>query len=70
MSITYDHAFDLLRPYDDSMWEHFHLYDNMPYTWNSDLEKHIALVSGNLIKGYRCNITEEPLLIKPKEAGT
>lgn len=52
-----------LRPYDESMWERYHIYDNMPYTWDSDFEKHLKSVSGNIIKGYRYQI-KEPYEIK------
>jgi len=58
------HAFDPLRPYDDSMWDRFSLYDNMPYTWDSNIEKKISLISGNLIKSYSCVLTDEPYVIK------
>lgn len=47
-----------LKPYNDSMWDYFTLYDNMPYKWDTDNEKRIALFSGNIIKGYRCKINE------------
>lgn len=47
-----------IKPYDDHINEHFTLYDNMPYSWDSDFERHLSLVSGNVIKGYRCKIKE------------
>jgi len=46
------------RPYDDSMWDHFNMYDNVPYKWDASLEKHLKLESGNVIKAYRCKILE------------
>lgn len=48
------------RPYDDSAWEHWSMYDNMPYIWNPDLnvERVFKYITGNIIKGYRCNIVE------------
>ena len=54
-----------LRPYDDSMWDRYSMYDNMPYVWDSDLnvEKIFNRVSGNLIIAYRCKI-KEPYEIK------
>jgi len=58
-----DHAFDFLKPYDDSMWDHFDFYDNMPYRWDSDEEKRITPISGNLIKSYRCIIINDPYVI-------
>lgn len=69
MSERDDHtldALDLLRPYDDSMWEHFYMYDNMPYSWDSDIEKHLSIVSGNLIKSYCCIMKNEPYVLKSK----
>lgn len=54
---------DPLRPYDDTSLDQFYLYDNMPYEWDSNFEKHLRLVSGNVIKGYRCKI-KEPYEIK------
>lgn len=49
-----------LRPYDDSMWDRYSMYDNIPYVWDSDLnvEKKFTRVSGNLIKSYRCKLKE------------
>ncbi len=49
-----------MKPYDDSSWEHWSMYDNMPYVWNSDLneDRTYKNVTGNIIKGYRCNIIE------------
>jgi hypothetical protein len=64
MSERDDHTFDFMRPYDDSMWDHFDLYDNMPYRWSSDEEKRITLISGNLIKSYRYKVINEPYIIK------
>lgn len=51
------------RPYDESMWDHFYMYDKVPYSWDSDYEKHLRLESGNVIKAYRCKI-QEPYEIK------
>lgn len=65
MSFRGDHSFDPLRPYDDSMWDHFEFYDNMPYTWSSDIDKKIlTLISGNVIKSNRCVMKNEPFVIK------
>lgn len=54
-----------LKPYDDSMWEKWSLYDSMPYIWDPDLnpDKRLALESGNIIKSYRCLI-KEPYEVK------
>lgn len=55
-----------IRPYDDSMWDHWTMYDNMPYVWDPDLntEKKFVLVSGNVIKGYRVQMKDEPYELK------
>lgn len=49
-----------VRPYDDSMWDRYSLYDMMPYVWDPDLnvEKVFVKVTGNIIKGYRCKTIE------------
>ncbi len=54
-----------VRHFDDSMWDHISLYENMPYVWDSDLNamQIFTLVTGNIIKSYRC-ITKEPYEIK------
>lgn len=68
MSERDDHTFDFLKPYDDSMWDHFNIYDNIydniPYRWDSNCEKRLTLVSGNLIKSYNCTIKKQPYVIK------
>lgn len=53
-----------LRPYDDTGWDRWSMYDNMPYVWDPDLcdIKRLALESGNIIKGYRC-IMKEPYVV-------
>ncbi len=63
--MTSESKYDLspLKPYDETMWENFTLYDNMPYVWDTDYERRLTLESGNLIKGYRCKI-KEPYEIK------
>lgn len=54
-----------LKPYDDSMWDHWSIYDNVPYVRDLDLRTNINLsrVSGNVIKSYRCRI-KEPYEVK------
>jgi hypothetical protein len=49
-----------LKPYDNTMWEHWSMYDNMPYNWDPDLnvEKIFKYISGNIIKSYRCKLDE------------
>ncbi len=44
-----------VRPYDDSMWDRYAMYDKIPYVWNSDLviEKTFHIFSGNIIKYYQ-----------------
>ncbi|MBE5934952.1 MAG: hypothetical protein E7262_04085 [Lachnospiraceae bacterium] len=41
------------------------MYDNLPYSINPDIRKHISLVSGNIIKGYTVNMEEEKRIIDP-----
>lgn len=55
------------RPYDDSMWDHYSMYDRMPYVCDPDLnvEKIFTRVTGNIIKSYRCQI-KEPYEVKHK----
>lgn len=54
-----------VSPYDDSAWEHYSMYDNMPYVWDPDLNAMniFTIVTGNLIKSYRC-VMKDPLEIK------
>lgn len=49
-------------PFDDSAFDRYSMYDNMPYQWDSDLniDKVFRLETGNLIKAYRCK-ENEPL---------
>ena len=49
-----------IKPYDDSMWENWIIYDNIPYELDSDLRaiKSFSKVSGNVIKSYRCLVKE------------
>ena len=46
------------KPYDETVWDQFDFYDNIPYMWDSDNERQISLVSGNVIKGYRCKLKD------------
>lgn len=48
------------KPYDNSMWEHWSMYDNMPYNWDPDLnvEKVFKCISGNIIKSYRYQLDD------------
>lgn len=49
-----------LRPYDDSAWDSYSMYDNLPYNWDPDLnvEKVFKKITGNIIKAHRCKIKE------------
>ncbi len=47
-----------MKPYNDHTNENFLLYDNMPYQWDTNCDKNLTLVSGNLIKGYHCKIDQ------------
>lgn len=55
-----------LKPYDDSMWDHWSMYDNVPYVRDMDLRavNSLTKVSGNIIKSYRCMIKEDPYKVK------
>lgn len=57
-----------LRPYDKSLEDNLKMYDNMPYNRDANLCNYeaIALVSGNLIKGYRCNM-RDPYILKSSQ---
>lgn len=54
-----------LKPYDDSMWDCWGMYENMPYMWDPGLnyDRRLTAVSGNIIKSYRCLI-KEPYEVK------
>ena len=60
--------FPPVRPYDQTLEEHWAMYDRMPYERDSDIcsEKDIAMESGNMIKAYRCLI-KDPFEIKVKQ---
>lgn len=49
-----------VSPYDDSIWDRYSMYDNMPFKWDPDLntEKVFTLVTGNVIKAARCKISK------------
>ncbi len=49
-----------MKPYDTSSLDRWSMYDNMPYIWDPDLnvERVFKYETGNIIKGYRCNIIE------------
>ncbi|MBE5967075.1 MAG: hypothetical protein E7255_08935 [Lachnospiraceae bacterium] len=55
------------RPYDDSLWDHqqWSMYDNMPYVCDKEIcnDTHLKIVSGNIIKYYRC-LMKEPYEVK------
>lgn len=63
MSAISNYYLSPLKPYDENMWDYLSLYDNMPYEWDMNNERRLTLVSGNVIKGYRCKI-KEPYEIK------
>lgn len=54
-----------MKPYDEIMWEHWAMYDNMPYIWDPDLnvDRTFKSLSGNIIKAYRIQM-DEPYEIK------
>ncbi len=47
-------------PYDDSLLDRHSMYDDIPYTMDSDLnsDKIFKLISGNVIKAYRCKMID------------
>lgn len=49
-----------VSPYDDSLWDHYSMYDNLPYSWDTDLniERTFVKITGNVIKAYRCKIKD------------
>jgi hypothetical protein len=49
-----------VKPYDDSMWDRYAMYDKIPYVWNSDLtiDKTFQVYSGNIIKYYQYQMQE------------
>jgi hypothetical protein len=54
-----------VKPYDDSAWDRWSMYDRMPYSWDPDLnvEKIYTNVTGNIIKSYRCKL-KDPYEVK------
>jgi len=54
-----------LKPYDDTAWDRWSMYDKMPYMWDPDLnvEKIFTKISGNIIKSHRC-ITKDSIEVK------
>ncbi len=49
-----------MKPYDDSMWENWLIYDNMPYQQDPSLcvDRSFKPISGNIVKSYRIQIVE------------
>ncbi len=49
-----------VTPYDDSLLDRHSMYDTIPFTWDPDLnaDKKFVLVTGNVIKSYRCQISD------------
>lgn len=47
-----------VKPYDDSIWDHWLIYEDITYTRDNDLCDYLSLNSGNVIKFYRCLIKE------------
>lgn len=49
-----------VRPYVDSQWEDWTMYNNIPYHFDEDLyhDKKIQLYSGNIIKHQRCQMID------------
>lgn len=55
LSSTFDSTFEI---------EQYSMYDNFPYVRNINLcsNENIKLISGNIIKGYRCKL-DTPCMI-------
>lgn len=47
-----------VRPYDDSMWDQWIIYDKKSYQRDSDVCCDISRISGNLIKSSRCHMKD------------
>lgn len=47
-------------PYDSSLEENINMYDNMPYHRDINYcnQDNLGLISGNIIKFYRCKLVE------------
>ncbi len=47
-------------PYDTALENNFDMYDRMPYIRDIEIcrNEHIGMISGNIIKYYRCRITQ------------
>jgi hypothetical protein len=63
MTTKSDYSLSPSKPYEEFMCYQFTLYDNMPYVWDTNNEKHLTYESGNIIKGCRCQL-KEPYEIK------
>lgn len=57
------------KPYDTTLEENISMYDKLPYKRNVDLcnISTLCLNSGNLVKYYRCNGSEEAKEINNKD---
>lgn len=65
MDKNYENNTASMKPYDETMWENWSMYDNVPYVRDLNLrsENNLAMESGNIIKGYRC-VMKEPYEVK------
>lgn len=48
----------LKRPYDSSLEDHVTMYDSLPYERDYDMCNGAIMVSGNIIKFFRCSQAE------------
>jgi hypothetical protein len=55
-------------PYDASLENNFSLYDNLPYYRDISIcnQSNICLISGNVIKYYRCNVIGDFQIVPDK----
>lgn len=49
-----------MKPYDDSIWENWLIYDNIPYEQDPELFKDRVFksITGNIIKSHRIQMVE------------
>lgn len=64
LEMTNEQNINSNKPYDDSMWDQWQLYDHSPYVCDRDLcGNRFTYESGNVIKSYRY-VLKEPYELK------
>ena len=52
-------------PYNETMEDHFTIYDHTPYFCNREFcDGKVSMESGNIIKYYACHDEEQPVTIR------